>query len=131
MVEDLKEQRGRRGGWLSTGESWTRRRDAVAALSSPARKTSNRTLNRSFTIASLCMPASVAALFPNSKHWFTTSFLPGGRCRKAVLGVCPLPKLQTVVYDILPSGGRCRKAVFGVCPLPCRECQRRVLGSEQ
>ena len=24
------------------------------------------------------------------------------------------PKLQTVVYDILPSGGRCRKAVFGV-----------------
>ena len=23
-------------------------------------------------------------------------------------------KLQTVVYDILPSGGRCRKAVFGV-----------------
>ena len=24
-------------------------------------------------------------------------------------------KLQTVVYDILPSGGRCRKAVFGVC----------------
>ena len=24
-------------------------------------------------------------------------------------------KIQTVVYDILPSGGRCRKAVFGVC----------------
>ena len=23
----------------------------------------------------------------NSKHWFTTSFL-GGRCRKAMLGVC-------------------------------------------
>ena len=104
MVEGLKEQCGPRGGWRSTGESWTRRRDAVAALSSPVRKTSNRTLNRSFTIASLCMPASVAALFPNSKHWFTTSFLPGGRCRKAVLAVCPLP---------------------------CRECQRRVLGSEQ
>ena len=28
-------------------------------------------------------PVSVA----NSKHWFTTSFL-GGRCRKAMLGVC-------------------------------------------
>ena len=25
---------------------------------------------------------------PNSKHYFTTSFL-GGRCRKAMLGVCP------------------------------------------
>ena len=25
----------------------------------------------------------------NSKHWFTTSFL-GGRCRKAMLGVCLL-----------------------------------------
>ena len=25
----------------------------------------------------------------NSKHWFTTSFLQGGRCRKAVLGVWP------------------------------------------
>ena len=24
----------------------------------------------------------------NSKHWFTTSFLQGGRCRKAMLGVC-------------------------------------------
>ena len=24
---------------------------------------------------------------PNFKHWFTTSFLPGGRCRKAMLGV--------------------------------------------
>ena len=27
-------------------------------------------------------------------------------------------KLQTVVYDILPSGGRCRKAVLGVCTRP-------------
>ena len=31
--------------------------------------------------------------------------------------VAVLSKLQTVVYDILPSGGRCRKAVFGVCVL--------------
>ena len=27
---------------------------------------------------------------PKSKHWFTTSFL-GGRCRKAMLGVCMGP----------------------------------------
>ena len=29
-----------------------------------------------------------------------------------------LPKLQALVYDILPFGGRCRKAVLGVCELP-------------
>ena len=28
---------------------------------------------------------------PNSKHWFTTSF--GGKCRKAVLGVCHTPSI--------------------------------------
>ena len=33
-------------------------------------------------------------------------------------------KLQTVVYDILPSGGRCRKAVFGVW-------DRAILGRKQ
>ena len=30
---------------------------------------------------------TATAIGPNSKHWFTTSF-PGGRCRKAMLGVC-------------------------------------------
>ena len=43
----------------------------------------------------------------NSKHWFTTSFLPGGRCRKAMLGVWAghtlQAKLRALVYDILPS----------------------------
>ena len=35
--------------------------------------------------------------------------------------VAVLGKLQTLVYDILPStGGRCRKAVFGVCVLGSR-----------
>ena len=29
-----------------------------------------------------------AAAVANSKHWFTTSFLQGGGCRKAMLGVC-------------------------------------------
>ena len=36
----------------------------------------------------------------NSKHWFTTSFLQGGRCRKAMLGVwasCRLRPLSIVV----------------------------------
>ena len=45
------------------------------------------------------------------------SFLRGGRCRKAVLGVWVELQLQALVYDILPSflrGGRCRKAVLGV-----------------
>jgi len=40
--------------------------------------------------------------YPNSKHWFTTSFL-GGRCRKAMLGVWSVPRLRALVYDILPS----------------------------
>ena len=35
--------------------------------------------------------------YPNSKHWFTTSFLHGGMCRKAMLGVWSVPK---------PFGGR-------------------------
>ena len=34
----------------------------------------------------LISPAEHSGDHPNSKHWFTTSFL-GGRCRKAVLGV--------------------------------------------
>ena len=42
---------------------------------------------------SVCVPLLRACVPPvcvcqsNSKHWFTTSFL-GGRCRKAMLGVC-------------------------------------------
>ena len=42
---------------------------------------------------------------PNSKHWFTTSFLQGGRCRKAVLGVCPNPS---------PQNGRRKGFLFAV-----------------
>ena len=38
------------------------------------------------------VPESCARLYPNSKHWFTTSFL-GGRCRKAMLGVWVLIRL--------------------------------------
>ena len=39
---------------------------------------------------------------PNSKHWFTTSF--GGRCRKAMLGVCAYVrvKLQASLSGTLP-----------------------------
>ena len=44
---------------------------------------------------------------PNSKHCFTTSFLPA--CRKATLG--GLSMIQTLVYDILPA---CRKATLGL-----------------
>ena len=36
-------------------------------------------------------------------------------------------KLQTVVYDILPSGGRCRKAVFGVCKAVCPQFSLSLL----
>ena len=35
--------------------------------------------------------------------WFTTFFFVGGRCRKAMLGVWVLIRLQAPVYDILPS----------------------------
>jgi len=38
---------------------------------------------------------------PNSKHWFTTSFL-GGRCRKAILGVCVPPSPTRVTLQIAP-----------------------------
>ena len=75
-------------------------------------------------------PPATAPLYPppNSKHRFTKSFNVGGRCRKAMLGVClapstppsppthtprlfrpyppfhpcPAPKLQALVYDLLP-----------------------------
>ena len=55
-------------------------------------------------------------------------FSPVYACHKPVKHQkCPVnlnihPKLQTLVYDILPSGGWCRKAVFGVCihPSPIR-----------
>jgi len=37
-----------------------------------------------------------------------------GRCERFL--AVPQPKLQALVYDILPSfGGRCRKAMLGVC----------------
>ena len=35
--------------------------------------------------------------FANSKHWFTTSFL-GGRCRKAVLGVCRFCEARALTW---------------------------------
>ena len=48
----------------------------------------------------------------------------GGGGSSGRAGVMPSCKLQTVVYDILPSGGRCRKAVFGVWPSwsPAKPC---------
>ena len=47
---------------------------------------------------------------------FSREFRSCVKVEVAVLG-----KLQTLVYDILPStGGRCRKAVFGVCVLGSR-----------
>ena len=41
------------------------------------------------SVVSLTLPLqtpSIAWFTSNSKHWFTTSFLPPGRCRKAMLG---------------------------------------------
>ena len=35
-----------------------------------------------------CVRGVHAAVVANSKHWFTTSFLQGGRYRKAMLGEC-------------------------------------------
>ena len=63
-----------------------------------------------------------SAFYANSKHWFTTSFL-GGRCRKALLGVCllcwlwlrqPLHSRVIAVARIICRN--CRPAMFSV---PC------------
>ena len=35
---------------------------------------------------------------------------------KAKWEVVPFGKLQALVYDVLPPGGRCRKAMLGVRP---------------
>ena len=70
---------------------------------------------------------SECALHPHSKQWLTTYFpesdvrsvpcthtpnsgLPH-TSRKAMFGVCPAPKLQTVVYDILP-GKQCSECAL-------------------
>ena len=52
-----------------------------------------------------CAMSSASEREANSKHWFTTSCLQRGRCRKAMLGVWDggPPKLQALVYDILRS----------------------------
>ena len=52
-----------------------------------------------------CAMSSASEMEANSKHWFTTSCLQRGRCQKAMLGVWDggPPKLQALVYDILPS----------------------------
>ena len=55
------------------------------------------TIQSPYCLLVLCRPAELASRqhgggcytpTSNSKYWFTTSFLQGGRCRKAVLGVC-------------------------------------------
>ena len=43
---------------------------------------------------------AATVLYPKSKHWFTT-FSFGGRCRKAMLGVCLVPKARSLLGECL------------------------------
>ena len=61
---------------------------------------------------------------PNSKHWFTTSFF-GGRCRKAMLGVCLRPcALQT------PSTGLRHPSLEEGARNRCSECVCALVASD-
>ena len=69
--------------------------------------------NHTSSIAFQHIPPN-SARFGYATEW--ALFIPAQLSTDAVSGlqkVWVLIKLQTVVYDILPSGGRCRKAVFG------------------
>ena len=53
--------------------------------------TATSTFTQLLSSDAMLLPQSYQS--PNSKHWFTTSFLQGGGCRTAMLGVWSVPKL--------------------------------------
>ena len=49
---------------------------------------SNSRTSRGFELSVIAPFVDNTVVVANSKYWFTTSFLLGGKCRKAEQGVC-------------------------------------------